>query len=64
MVKSGTFRQIGFAAARNPDGSFMQSVPIYIDEETAPKEVSESIGRALAALFASTRTDAARGGAA
>lgn len=60
-----TFRQIGYAASRKPDGTFMPSVPLYIDEESITAEFADTVTRALAALFASTPSaDAPAGGAA
>ena len=60
-----TFRQIGYAAMRRPDGSFEPSVPLYIDEDSIPAEFTEAISRSLAALFSRSQGgDAPAGGAA
>lgn len=62
MTKTGTFTMIGYAAARRPDGSFMPSVPLYVEGE-AGTEFTTRMSRVLRGLF-ETSDNKASGGAA
>ena len=63
MTKTGTFTMIGFAAARRPDGSFMPSVPLYVEGE-AGTEFATRMSRVLRELYETRDAGKASGGAA
>ena len=64
MTKTGTFTLAGYAAARRPDGSFLPSVPLYVDSEAAGPDLTSRLSQALQKLFAAENGQTATGGAA
>ena len=38
IVKTGTFRQVGFTAQRRPDGSFEPACRLWIEDGTVPEQ--------------------------
>ena len=63
MTKTGTFTMIGFAAARRPDGSFLPSVPLYIEGETGT-DFAGRMSMMLRELYETRDAGKASGGAA
>ena len=63
MTKTGTFTMIGYAATRRPDGSFLPSVPLYIEGETGT-DFTGRMSRMLHELYETRDTGEASGGAA
>ena len=55
IVKTGTFRQCGFTAARKPDGSFLPPVRLWIEETDAAaasfKDMTDAFARLVRPLF-------------
>lgn len=64
MTKTGTFTLAGYAAARRPDGSFLPSVPLYVDSEAAGPDLTNRLSQALRRLFVAEDGQQASGGAA
>lgn len=52
MAKEEKYIQIGEAALRGPDGSFLEAVPLYIKADATSEEAKEKLIQNIGHLFA------------